>query len=85
MRRCAWPLDGVRCSLGCVFTPIACAAGSTGVVWPGFNTSTDGYSCRRQYHAMVNLLDGVVAGITDALVSKAMWEHTLMVFSSVSG
>ena len=55
------------------------------MVWPGFNTSTDGYSCRRQYHAMVNLLDGVVAEITDALVSKAMWEHTLMVFSSVSG
>ena len=54
------------------------------MVWPGFNTSTDGYSCRRQYHAMVNLLDGVVAEITDALVSRAMWEHTLMVFSSVS-
>ena len=55
------------------------------MVWPGFNASTAGYSCRRQYHAMVNLLDGVVAEITDALVSKAMWEHTLMVFSSVSG
>jgi hypothetical protein len=61
-------------------------AGSTGSVWPGFgNGSSDpesGYSCRRQYHAMVNLLDGVIDQIHGSFVEKGMWDRTLMVFSS---
>ena len=56
---------------------VAACGGSTGQIWPGWSNITDGYSCRRQYHAMVNLLDEVVADITDAFVHKAMWEHTL--------
>ena len=43
------------------------------------------YSCRRQYHAMVKLLDGVVEKIHVQLVAKRMWNDTLMVFSSDNG
>ena len=34
---------------------------------------------------MVNLLDGVVGQITEAFVSKAMWENTIMVLTSDNG
>ncbi len=59
--------------------------GSTGPVWPGWSNISDGYSCRRQYHAMVNLLDEVISDLTSTMVSKAMWERTLMIFSSDNG
>ena len=59
--------------------------GSTGPVWPGWSNSSDGYSCRRQYHAMVNLLDEVISDLTSTMVSKAMWEKTLMIFTSDNG
>ena len=59
---------------------------ATGAVWPGFVNGTNvTYSCRRQYHAMVNLLDGVVEKIQTQLVAKGMWNDTLMVFSSDNG
>ena len=62
---------------------VTSCAGSTGPIWPGFGKNkNDSYSCRRQYHAMVNLLDTVVAQIHAQFVAKDMWNSTLMVFSS---
>jgi hypothetical protein len=43
----------------------AACGNATFEIWPGFDPANgvDGYSCRRQYHAMINLLDGVLEKI----------------------
>ena len=48
-------------------------------------TTITGYSCRRQYHAMVAVLDRVLANVTAALKQKGMWGNLLMVFTSDNG
>jgi arylsulfatase I/J len=55
---------------------------ATGAIWPGH---TGNYSCRRQYHAMVSVLDRVLGNVTAALKKKGMWENLLMVFCSDNG
>jgi len=54
----------------------------TGAVWPGNNEK---YECRRQYNAMVSVLDRVLGNVTAALKAKGMWDNLLMVFTSDNG
>lgn len=43
------------------------------------------YSCRKQYHAMVNLLDDVVGELVEEFKSAGLWDSTLMIFTSDNG
>jgi arylsulfatase A-like enzyme len=43
------------------------------------------YSCRKQYHAMVNLLDDVVGELVEEFKSAGLWNDTLMIFTSDNG
>lgn len=60
----------------------ACSA-QTPYIFPG-STLAD-YACRRQYSAMVGLLDGVLGDVTAAIRAKGAWDDTLMVFTSDNG
>ena len=42
-------------------------------------------SCRRQYRAMVNMLDDLVGQIVSQFKEKGLWDNTLMVFTSDNG
>jgi arylsulfatase B len=52
-------------------------------VWPGANKSV--LSCRRQYVAMVSLVDEIVGNLTSIIKAKGWWNQTLMTFSSDNG
>jgi len=54
----------------------------TSYIYPNF---TGPYKCRQTYHAMVNLLDGVIGQIINSLHQKDMWDDTLIVLSSDNG
>ena len=43
------------------------------------------YHDRRMYAALVHYMDGAVARIVDALVTKTMWPRTLLLFTSDNG
>lgn len=43
------------------------------------------FSCRKQYHAMVNLLDDILASIEKELQEAGLWDDTLLVFTSDNG
>ena len=51
-------------------------------VWPGAPAT---FSCRRQYQAMLSLLDARIGSIVDALTDAGLWEDTFMTFSSDNG
>lgn len=51
-------------------------------VWPGAPAN---YSCRRQYQAMLTLLDARIGSIVDALTVAGLWGETFMSFSSDNG
>jgi arylsulfatase I/J len=53
-------------------------------IWPG-QTNTSAFRCRAMAAALVNLLDGAIGSIVDALVARGLWEETLMLFSSDNG
>ena len=42
-------------------------------------------SCRKQYHAMVKLLDDILGSLVDRLKEHGMWDNTLMVVTSDNG
>jgi arylsulfatase A-like enzyme len=43
------------------------------------------YSCRKQYHSMVNLLDDIVGEIVEEFKSAGLWDNTIMIFTSDNG
>jgi len=43
------------------------------------------YSCRKQYHAMVKVLDDILGSLVDRLKHHGLWENTLMVVTSDNG
>ncbi len=50
-----------------------------------YPNSTGPFRCRAQESALINLLDDVVGGIVDALVTRGWWNETFMLFSSDNG
>lgn len=52
-------------------------------VWPGANTSV--LSCRRQFQAMLAIVDEVVGNVTAMLQAKGWWNNTLMLLTADSG
>ena len=64
----------------------ACSARFYGdAMWPGGGDNATAFSCRRQYQAMLSLMDAKVGQVVDALVSKDLWNSTLMTFFSDNG
>eukprot|EP00934_Nitzschia_sp_Nitz4_P000146 Nitzschia sp. Nitz4//scaffold248_size28759//7765//8979//NITZ4_008106-RA/size28759-processed-gene-0.13-mRNA-1//1//CDS//3329543983//146//frame0 len=49
------------------------------------NQTQPNFSCRKQYHAMVTLLDDIVGEIVDELKTAGLWDETLLVFTSDNG
>lgn len=43
------------------------------------------FSCRKQYHAMVNLLDDLVGSLVHEFKAQGLWDNTLLVFTSDNG
>lgn len=43
------------------------------------------FSCRNQYHAMVNLLDDIIDTLTTELKNANLWDSTLLIFTSDNG
>lgn len=43
------------------------------------------YSCRKQYHAMVKLMDDIIGRLVDRLKQHNMWDDTVVVFTSDNG
>jgi len=43
------------------------------------------YSCRKQYRAMVNLLDDIIGKLVGKFRERGLWDNTLMVFTSDNG
>lgn len=43
------------------------------------------FSCRRQYRAMVALLDDIIGNLTKSLRDRGMWDDLLVVFTSDNG
>lgn len=43
------------------------------------------FSCRKQYHAMVNLLDDILKSLVEELQQAGLWNDTLLVFTSDNG
>ena len=43
------------------------------------------YSCRKQYRAMVNLLDDIIGQVVNKLKQHEMWNNTLLVLTSDNG
>ena len=60
-----------------------CKAQTKTIVGPDDNTPK--YSCRKQYHAMVKLLDDILKSLVDRLKYHNMWDNTLMVVTSDNG
>jgi len=58
-----------------------CSA-QTAYIYPG---STHNISCRRVYHAFVNVLDDILGDVVGKLKAAGLWEDTLMVFSADNG
>lgn len=51
----------------------------------GPNRTDPPYSCRKQYHAMIKLLDDILGSLVDRLKEHGLWENTLMVVTSDNG
>jgi arylsulfatase I/J len=60
-----------------------CKAQTSTIVGP--DDKPQKYSCRKQYHAMVKLLDDVIGSIMDRLKHHGMWDNTLVVMTSDNG
>jgi arylsulfatase A-like enzyme len=60
-----------------------CQAQTKNIVGPQDNTTK--YSCRKQYAAMVQLLDDILGNLVDRLKHHGMWDNTLMVVTSDNG
>ena len=43
------------------------------------------YSCRKQYHSMVKLLDDILKTLVEKLKETGLWDNTLLVFTSDNG
>jgi arylsulfatase B len=61
----------------------ACKAQTETVIGP--NDTKPKYSCRKQYHAMVKLMDAILASLVERLQKLGMWDNTLMVVTSDNG
>jgi arylsulfatase A-like enzyme len=52
----------------------------------GPNATKDAnFSCRKQYHAMVNVLDDILASLVEELEQAGLWNDTLLIFTSDNG
>ena len=49
------------------------------------NQSQPPFSCRKQYHAMVHLLDDILGQLVDQFKAKGLWNDTLLVLTSDNG
>ena len=54
-------------------------------MWPGGSPNSTKFSCRRQYQAMLSLLDAKVGAIVDALKARGLWDETYMSFFGDNG
>ena len=48
-------------------------------------TQDASFSCRKQYHAMVNVLDDILESLENELREAGLWDDTLLVFTSDNG
>lgn len=60
-----------------------CKAQTHTIVGP--DDKTPKYSCRKQYHAMVKLLDDILGSLVERLKYHSMRENTLMIVTSDNG
>lgn len=60
-----------------------CQAQTSTVVGP--HDTSPKFSCRKQYHAMVKVLDDIIGSLVDRLKRHDMWDNTLVVFTSDNG
>ena len=51
----------------------------------GPNHTQPPYSCRKQYHAMVKLLDDIIGSIVERFKQHGLWNNTLMIVTSDNG
>jgi arylsulfatase A-like enzyme len=65
--------DGDRCRV------------ETANVYPENDQQPVRISCRKQYRAMVHLLDDMIGKVVDRLVKRNMWDNLLIVFTSDNG
>ncbi len=62
----------------------SCRAQTPHILSP--NASKDApFSCRKQYHAMVNLLDDIIKSLVEELEEAGLWNDTLLIFTSDNG
>ncbi|CAB9504225.1 Arylsulfatase B [Seminavis robusta] len=61
----------------------ACKFKTYTIVGPGKKQPK--HSCRKQYHAMVKLMDDILGSLVERLKRHGMWENTLMVVTSDNG
>ncbi|KAG7374800.1 twin-arginine translocation pathway signal protein [Nitzschia inconspicua] len=60
-----------------------CNAQTSTVIGP--DDTAPKYSCRKQYHAMVKVLDDIIGTLVDRLKDRGMWDNTLLIFTSDNG
>ncbi|KAL3938478.1 MAG: hypothetical protein SGARI_001731 [Bacillariaceae sp.] len=60
-----------------------CQAQTSTIVGP--DDKPKKYSCRKQYHAMVKMLDDVVGSLVERFKAHGMWDNALVVMTSDNG
>lgn len=63
----------------------ACSAQTHTITDPTQKHSQPKFSCRKQYHAMVKLLDDILGRLVEKFKTLGLWNNTLMVITSDNG
>lgn len=62
-----------------------CQEQTANILGPNHTHDAPPYSCRKQYHAMVKLVDDIIGSLVDRLKHHLMWENTVLVLTSDNG